>query len=36
MVEYTENSQKYRTTILDDTPIKNYNPEWEATYPIVT
>jgi hypothetical protein len=36
MVEYTENSQKYRTTILDDTPIKNYNTEWVATYPIVT
>ena len=36
IVEYTKNSQKYRTTILDDTPIKNYNTEWEAVYPIVT
>ena len=36
IVEYTENSQKYKTSIQDDTPIKNYNTEWEAVYPIVT
>ena len=26
---------KYSTKYQDDTPIRNYNTEWEATYPIV-
>jgi len=38
-VEYTVTSgwttTKYTTTYQDDTPIKNYNTEWEAVYPIV-
>lgn len=36
VVKYTENDQIYSTTIQDDTPIKNYNTEWMAEYPIVT
>ena len=38
-VEYTVtsgwNTIKYTTTYQDDTPIKNYNIEWMAEYPIV-
>ena len=38
-VEYTVTSgwttTKYTTTYQDDTPIKKYNTEWEAEYPIV-
>jgi hypothetical protein len=34
-VKYTNNWATYITTYQDDTPIKNYNTEWEAVYPIV-
>ena len=34
-VKYTVNSTDYVTTLQDDTPIKKYNTEWIAEYPIV-
>ena len=34
-VKYTKNSIDYTITYQDDTPIKNYNIEWMAEYPIV-
>jgi hypothetical protein len=33
-VKYTVSSTDYVTTLQDDTPIKNYNTEWMAEYPI--
>ena len=35
VVEYEVSSTKYTTTLQDDTPIKYYNTEWMAEYPIV-
>lgn len=39
VVEYSVTSNnvttKYITTLQDDTPIKNYNSEWMAEYPII-
>ena len=39
IVEYSVTANwtttKYLTTLQDDTPIKNYNTEWDADYPIV-
>lgn len=35
VVEYEASSTKYITTLQDDTPIKRYNTEWMAEYPIV-
>ena len=35
VVEYESNSTKYITALQDDTPIKVYNTEWLAEYPIV-
>ena len=34
-VKYTVSSTDYVTTLQDDTPIKNYNTEWIAEFPIV-
>ena len=34
-VKYTVSSTDYVTTLQDDKPIKNYNTEWMAEYPIV-
>ena len=35
IVKYTNNNTDYTITYQDDTPYKNYNLEWSATYPIV-
>ena len=35
IVKYTKNNIDYTITYQDDTPIKNYNTEWMAEYPIV-
>lgn len=35
VVEYEVSSTKYLTFLQDDTPIKYYNTEWMAEYPIV-
>lgn len=34
-VKYTKNNIDYSITYQDDTPIKNYNLEWMAEYPII-
>ena len=34
-VKYTVETTDYVTTLQDDVPIRNYNTEWEAEYPIV-
>lgn len=34
-VKYTVSSTDYVTTLQDDKPIRNYNTEWMAEYPIV-
>ena len=34
-VKYTVSSADYVTTLQDDIPIRNYNTEWMAEYPIV-
>ena len=35
IVKYTKNNIDYTIIYQDDTPIKNYNTEWMAEYPIV-
>lgn len=35
IIEYTLSNTNYVITYQNDTPIKNYNLEWSATYPIV-
>jgi len=35
IVKYSNNNIDYTIIYQDDTPIKNYNIEWEAEYPIV-
>jgi hypothetical protein len=35
IVKYGKDNTDYIITYQDDVSIKNYNTEWEATYPIV-